>query len=144
MDIYTIIIIAIGIILVFGFLKQFVPKALGNGGRGLLFAIAGVGVLFGFSLFQSYRRKKLNEEFKKREKELKENEKHLKEMLEEYKLSKDEVYEVEEALEREKAEYAKRFLEIEAEKEADIKKAKEKINEMSVPELLDEFSRITN
>jgi DNA anti-recombination protein RmuC len=140
MDIYAIILIAIGLVVVIGFLKQFGIL----GGRGLIFAIAAVGLFFGISLFQAYRRRREDEDFKRREKELKEREKRLKEMTEEYDLSKEEVYEMEAALEREKAEYAKRILEIEAEKEADIKKAKERINAMPIPELLDEFSRIAN
>ncbi len=133
--IVNIILIGLGIIAIIGFLKQFGILS----GKGLIFTIAGVALVFGFSIFQAYRRKKLDQEFKKREEELAEQENILEQIEQEIELSDREVFEAEEALKREKAAHIKEIAHIEAEKEKDIQKRKEEINNMSDEELLEEF-----
>jgi len=135
MDLYAIILIAIGLIVAIAFLRQFGIL----GGRGLLFAISGVALLFGFSLFQSYRRNKLEEEFKRREDELKDQEKKLREIEEAFEMSKEEVFAAEAALKSEKGKHRKRLADIDAEKEENIKDAKRRNSEKSISDLLEEF-----
>ncbi len=134
----AIVLVAIGLAVAVGLLREFGLLK----GRGLVFAIAAVGLLFGVSVFQAYRRRKLQEEFKEREKELKKEEEVLEDLKRRHAISESEVHEAEEALERVRADHARRLLEIEAEKEENIREARARINAMSVPELLEEFERI--
>lgn len=135
MDLYAIILIAIGVIVTVAFLRQF--GILGK--RGLIFAISGLALLFGFSLFQSYRRKKLEEEFKRREDELKDQESKLREIEAAFNMSKEEVFAAEAALKSEKGKHRKHLADIDAEKAEDIKQAKRRNSEKSISELLEEF-----
>lgn len=131
----NIILIGLAIIAIIAFLKQFGVLS----GKGLIFAISGAALVFGFSIFQAYRRKKLQAEFENREKELAEQENILKKLKKEIEISDQEVFEAEAALKSEKGAHKKAIAHIEAEKEKDIKKRKEEINNMSIDELLEEF-----
>lgn len=135
MNLYTIILIAVGLVVAIAFLRQFGIL----GGRGLLFAISGVALLFGISLFQSYRRKKLDEEFKRREGELKDQEKKLREIEEAFEMSKEEVFAAEAALKSERGKHRKRLADIDAEKEENLKEARQRNSDMSISELLEKF-----
>lgn len=135
MDVTAIILIALGILVVLGFLKQFGIL----GGRGVLFAIAAVALGVGWSLFQERRLKRRDREFKQREAQLREQEKKLEKWQREYQLSRDEVYEARAALQRERAKYAKSIADIEAEKEADIRAARARINNSTISEILKNY-----
>jgi cell division protein FtsL len=128
----SLILIGLGIAAIIGFLKQFGILS----GKGFIFAIAGAAAVFGIIIFNKYRLKKANENFKKREDELAEQENILKELEKEIDLSDKEVFEAEAALKSEKGAHKKAILHIEAEKEKDIQKRKDEINNMSIDELL--------
>jgi len=140
MSIELIILVGIGLAIAIGFLRQFGLLK----GKGLLFTIAAVAALFGLSLFQSYRRKKLAAQFKEKEKELKKQEEALKELQERFDLSKDEVAQAQKELEKARLAHAQQMLEIEAEKKKDLLAAKEKVNNMTPKELLASLSQFAD
>jgi Skp family chaperone for outer membrane proteins len=135
MDLIAIVLIALVLIVVFFFLKQFGVLS----GKGFIFAVAGVTLVFGWSVFHERRLLKKQEEFKKREKELEEEEKKLRELEKEYKISKEELFEAEAALKREKGKHIREIALIKAEKEDDLKAAKERINDSSISSLMENF-----
>ena len=138
MDGFTLGFAVIFLIVVLFFLHQFrLLKA-----RGIIFAIAALGLVLGFSLFQSYRKRKLQDELKQREKDLQELEKRLKDLQDKYEVSKEEIRQAEETLKRERARYMKAILEIQAEKDKDLQKRREELNNMTADELFEEYNRI--
>ena len=138
MDEFTIAFAVVFLLVLLFFLHQF---RLLNA-RGIIFAVAALGLVLGFSLFQSYRKRKLQEELKRREQALKEQEKRLKELQEKYDVAKEEIREAEEALKRERARYMKEILEIEAEKEENLHRRREELSNMSPDELFEEYNRL--
>ena len=135
MDIYAIILIALGLIIAIGFLKQFGILA----GKGLIYAISGVALAFGIAIFQANRRKKMAAEFKKREEDLKGQEKNLRKLEEEFQASKEEVFAAEAALKSEKGKHAKKLADIEAETADNHEERKKRNNDMAISELLENF-----
>ena len=135
MGIMDIILIGLGIVVIIGFLRQFGILT----GKGLTYALVGAGLLFGYSLFQKLRLNRLDEDFKKREKELEDQEEKLKDIQKVLDLSNKEVEEAEAAMKREKAAFKKKMAEIEAEKEKNLKKRREEINNMSIDELMEQY-----
>jgi len=131
-DMIRTVLIAVGLVAVIFFLKQFgILK-----GKGLVYAIAGAAAILGFSIFQSWRKNKIDAEFKKREEELKKKEEDVKELKKVVALSDQEVQKAEAALNQERGEFAKKIVQIEAEKEKSIEEAEEEISNMSISELL--------
>ena len=135
MNIADLILIALGILVLIGFLRQFGVLS----GKGLTYALIGAGLVFGFSVFQKLRRNRLDRDFKKREEELEKQRKALTELQKELEISDREVQEADAAIEKEKAAFKKKMAEIEAEKEKDMKKRKQQINNMSIKDLMREF-----
>ena len=135
MGIMDIILIGLGIVVIIGFLRQFGILT----GKGLTYALVGAGLLFGYSLFQKLRLNRLDKDFKKREKELEDQEEKLKDIQKVLDLSNKEVEEAEAAMKREKAAFKKKMAEIEAEKEKNLKKRREEINNMSIDELMEQY-----
>jgi len=135
MEIMDIILIGLGIVVIIGFLRQFGILS----GKGLTYALVGAGLLFGYSLFQKLRLNRLDKDFRKRERELKEQEEQLKGIQKMLDLSDKEVKEAEAAMKREKAAFKKRKAEIEAEKQKNLKKKREQINNMTIDELMEQF-----
>ncbi len=138
MDEFTIAFAVVFLIVVLFFLHQF--RLLNV--RGIIFAVSALGLVLGFSLFQSYRKRKLTEELKRRERELQEQEKRLKELQEKYDVAKEEIREAEELLKRERARYMKEILEIEAEKSQQLQQRREQLNNMSADELFEEYNKV--
>ncbi len=131
-DMIRTVLIAVGLVAVIFFLKQFgILK-----GKGLVYAIAGAAAILGFSIFQSWRKNKIDAEFKKREEELKKKEEDVKELKKAVALSDEQVQKAEAALNQERGEFAKKIVQIEAEKEKSIEEAEEEISNMSISELL--------
>ena len=138
MDEFTIAFAVVFLLVLLFFLHQF--RLLNP--RGIIFAVATLGLVLGFSLFQSYRKRKLAEELKRREQELQEQEKRLKELQEKYDVAKEEIREAEEALKRERARYMKEILEIEAEKSKMLQQRREELNNMSPDQIFEEYNRV--
>jgi len=131
-DMIRTVLIAVGLVAVIFFLKQFgILK-----GKGLVYAIAGAAAILGFSIFQSWRKNKIDAEFKKREEELKKKEEDVKELKKVVALSDQEVQKAEAALNQERGEFAKKIVQIEVEKEKSIEEAEEEISNMSISDLL--------
>lgn len=138
MDEFTIAFAVIFVLVMIFFLHQF---RLLNA-RGIIFGIAAVALVLGFSLFQSYRKRKLQEELRRREEDLKKQEERLKELEKQYDAARDEIREAEEALKRERARYLKQILEIEAEKAENLHQRREQLNNMSPDELFEEYNKV--
>jgi len=138
MDEFTIAFAVVFVLVLLFFLRQFNLLNV----RGVIFAVAALGLVLGFSLFQSYRKRKLTAELKRREEQLKEQEKRLQELQEKYEVAKEEIREAEEALKRERARYLKEILEIEAERSKNLQRRREQLNNMSADELFEEYSRV--
>ncbi len=138
MDAFTIGFTVIFIIVILFFLHQF--RLLNV--RGLIFAASALALVLGFSIFQSYRRRKLEEELKQREKALQEQEKRVKELQEKYEVSKEEIRQAEESLKRERARYMKEILEIEAEKNKKLEERRAELNDMTTDQIFEEYSKL--
>ena len=138
MDEFTIGFAVVFLLVLLFFLKQLGLLNL----RGIIFAVAALALVLGFSLFQSYRKRKLTEELKRREEELKEQEKRLQELQKKYDVAKEEIREAEEALKRERARYMKEILEIEAERSENLRRRREELNNMSPDALFEEYNRV--
>ena len=131
-DMIRTVLIAVGLVAVIFFLKQFgILK-----GQGLVYAMAGAAAILGFSIFRAWRKNKIDAEFKKREEELKKKEEDVKELKKAVALSDEQVQKAEAALNQERGEFAKKIVQIEAEKEKSIEEAEEEISNMSISELL--------
>ena len=133
MDTFTIVLIALGAIILIGLLIQF--KLLSA--KGIVFTLAAIGSIVGISLFVNARRKRLLAELQKREVELEEQEKKLKRLEEEYNISEAEVKEAQEAIQRDKVAYKKSILMIDAEKEKKV----DAIEAMSPEEVLRAYAQ---
>lgn len=123
---FTIALIVIGAAILIGVLIQF--RLLSP--KGIIFAVAAIGVVVGLYFLQGGKRKALLKELKKKEKELKVEEKRLEEFVRIGTLSDKEVQEAQDALDREKAKYQKQILLIDAEREKIKDEKEKKINDI--------------
>ena len=134
MNVFTIVLIGIGAIILIGLFIQFkltTPK-------GFIFIIAAIGSFFGLSLFAKTRRKKLLNELQNRKLGLAEQEKKLSQLQNDYSLSEREVQEAQKAIRRDKIAYMRSILMIDAEKE----KNAEHIANMSPEEIDKAFAKV--
>ena len=134
MNVFTIVLIGIGAIILIGLFIQFkltTPK-------GFIFIIAAIGSFFGLSLFAKARRKKLLNELQNRKLGLAEQEKKLSQLQNDYSLSEREVQEAQKAIRRDKIAYMRSILMIDAEKE----KNAEHIANMSPEEIDKAFAKV--
>lgn len=123
---FTIALIVIGAAILIGVLIQF--RLLSP--KGIIFAVAAIGVVVGLYFLQGGKRKALLKELKKKEKELKVEKKRLEEFVRIGTLSDKEVQEAQDALDREKAKYQKQILLIDAEREKIKDEKEKKINDI--------------
>lgn len=133
MDVYTIALVAIGVILLGGLVWQLRLTAR----TGLLFALAALSAVLGLSLWADARRRRLLRALNAREAELAELEQQLEELRKKYAISEEELRQAKEAMRKERAAYMRRILMIEAEKE----RRTAAIERMSPEEVLEAFTR---
>ncbi|MDZ7294777.1 MAG: hypothetical protein ONB14_05125 [candidate division KSB1 bacterium] len=133
MDVYTIALVAIGVILLGGLVWQLRLTAR----TGLLFALAALSAVLGLSLWADARRRRLLRALNAREAELAELEKQLEELRKKYAISEEELRQAKEAMRKERAAYMRRILMIDAEKE----RRTAAIERMSPEEVLEAFTR---
>ncbi|MDZ7391910.1 MAG: hypothetical protein ONB25_03285 [candidate division KSB1 bacterium] len=133
MDVYTIALVAIGVILLGGLVWQLRLTAR----TGLLFALAALSAVLGLSLWADARRRRLLRALNAREAELAELEQQLEELRKKYAISEEELRQAKEAMRKERAAYMRRILMIDAEKE----RRTAAIERMSPEEVLEAFTR---
>jgi len=133
MDTYTVVLIAIGVLILGGFLWQLRLSAR----AGLVFVLAALGAVVGLSLLADARRRRLLRDLQRKEAELAALEERLSALQKQYALSEKELHEAQEAMRRERAAYMRRILMLEAEKERRV----EAIERMSAEEVLEAFSK---
>lgn len=133
MDVYTIALVAIGVILVGGLVWQLRLTAR----TGLLFALAALSAVLGLSLWADARRRRLLRALNAREAELAELEQQLEELRKKHAISEEELRQAKEAMRKERAAYMRRILMIDAEKE----RRTAAIERMSPEQVLEAFTR---
>lgn len=130
------VLIVLGLVIVVGFLQQFGVVR----GRGLIALIAGIAALFGWSLFQNVRKRRIRAEIKAKREKLDRQEKELKAFQERYAQSKDQLEAQKQALADQRRLYLKRLAEIEAANEAELRERLTEIENASPGELADQLT----
>ncbi len=130
-DKFGLILLAVGILAIIGFLRQFGFLK----GKNFTYALSAGLMFFGITAFQTWRRSQAKNEFDKRERELKEKEKIVEELTKLVDLSDEEKFKTDAALKSERGAYAIKVANIDAEKEKDVQKAKERNIDMSIDDL---------
>ena len=138
MDAFTIAFSILFVIALLAFLNQFRLLSL----RGLIFVISAFALALGFSIFRSYRRRKLEEDLKRREKELQQQESRLDKLEAEYQGATDELIQARQSLRRERARFMRSILEIEAEKDERFRGMREGLNDLTVDEIFERYDRL--
>ncbi len=131
------VLVVLGLALFVGFLRQFGVVQ----GRGLIALVAGIAALFGWSLFQTVRKRRLREEIKAKRAELEQQEDEMEAMQDEYDLSKQQLEAQKQALADQQRMYHKRIAEIEAANEEELRQRLTEIDNMSPAELADGLAR---
>ena len=128
----------IGLLLLTGLLWQFRLLT----GRGLLAALGMLAAALGIAVFTERRRRRVLKEILAREKQLRSQEEELKRLEQEHAASEREIQKLQSELNRQRAALARRYLLIEAERQKRLREARRRIDNLTVPELLDEYRRI--
>jgi len=119
-----------------GFLQQYRVVQ----GRGLIALGAGIAALFGWSLFQNVRKRRLWEEIAAKRDALEQQEEELQAFQERYAQSREQLRAQEEALADQRRLYLKRLAEIEAANEAELRERLTAIEHASPGELADRLT----
>ncbi|MCR4440258.1 MAG: hypothetical protein QHJ34_15245 [bacterium] len=133
MDAYTMALLIVGALILGGVLWQLRVSVK----AGVVFVLAALAAVLGFSVFAEARRRRLLKQLQAREAELAGLERRLAELQKQYALSAQEVREAQEAMRKERVAYMRRILMLEAEKEKRV----EAIERMSPEEVLEAFGR---
>lgn len=130
------VLIVLGLVIFVGFLQQFGVVQ----GRGLIALIAGVAALFGWSLFQNARQRRIREEIEAKRAELEQQEDELDAMQDEYELSTQQLETQKRALADQRRMYLKRLAEIEATNEEELRQRLTEIENTPPDELADQLT----
>lgn len=132
------VLVVLGLVIAVGFLTQYT----GAKGRGLLGLIAGLAALFGWSLFQNARTRRIREEIAAKRDALEQQEKELQAFQERYAQSQEQLQAQQEALADQRRLYLKRLAEIEAANEEELRERLTAIEHASPGELADRLTRV--
>jgi uncharacterized protein HemX len=130
------VLVVLGLVIFVGFLQQFGVVQ----GRGLIALIAGIAALFGWSLFQNARKRRIREEIKAKRAELEEQEKALEAFQERYAQSKEQLAAQKQALADQRRMYLKRLAEIEAANDEELRRRLTEIENTPPGELADQLT----
>lgn len=133
----SLVLVVLGLVIFVGFLQQFGVVQ----GRGLIALIAGIAALFGWSLFQRVRKRRIQEEIEAKRAELEEQEKEMEVFRERYELSVEQLEAQKRALADRRRMYLKRLAEIEADNEEELRQRLTEIENMSPDERADELTQ---
>ena len=131
------VLIVLGLVIFVGFLKQFGVVQ----GRSLIALIAGVAALFGWSLFQNARKRRIREEIKAKRAELEQQEDELEAFRNRYELSVQQLEAQKQALADQRRMYLKRLAEIEAANDEELRQRLTEIENTPPDELADQLTQ---
>lgn len=137
-NIEGLVLIVLGLVIFVGFLQQFGVVQ----GRGLIALIAGIAALFGWSLFQNARKRRIREEIKAKRAKLEEQEKELEAFQERYAQSKEQLEAQKQALADQRRLYLKRLAEIEAANDEELRQRLNEIENTPPGELADQLTEL--
>ncbi len=137
-NIEGLVLIVLGLVIFVGFLQQFGVVQ----GRGLIALIAGIAALFGWSLFQNARKRRIREEIKAKQAKLEEQEKELEAFQERYAQSKEQLEAQKQALADQRRLYLKRLAEIEAANDEELRRRLNEIENTPPGELADQLTEL--
>jgi len=130
------VLVVLGLVIGVGFLRQYTMVQ----GRGLIALGAGIAALFGWSLFQNARKRRIREEIAAKRAALEEQAEALGAFQERYAQSREQLRAQQEALADQRRLYLKRLAEIEAANEAELRERLTEIEQASPGELADRLT----
>ena len=130
------VLVVLGLMIGVGFLHQYTVVQ----GRGLIALGAGIAALFGWSLFQNARKRRIREEIAAKRAALEEQAEALEAFQERYAQSREQLRAQQEALADQRRLYLKRLAEIEAANEAELRERLTEIEHASPGELADRLT----
>ena len=133
----TLVLVALGLMIGVGFLRQYNLVR----GRGLVALAASAAALFGWSLFQNVRKRRLREEIANKRADLERQEEELQAFQERYAQSRAQLEAQQQALADQRRLYLKRLAEIEAANEEELRERLTAIDQASPSELADRLTR---